>query len=186
MHVVLEPGSHVTLFVPAQKNDKLSQKLFVTLAWISGSGVSIGAWIQRLLSRLRECDLQRPTLPCLCFCQQWATWDTAWFLQECPCRSHRYYAKSCPASSPFLAQSQPCWLRLAFLSQRRCYSRLWQWSAYAFTGAPRGLVERARTEGLHHGRLRSAAICHLMNVMPCITNFFILRMPVCSKPKKLV
>ena len=62
-HVVLVPGSHVTLFVPAQKNDKLSQGLFVTLAWISGSGVLIGAWIQRLLSRLQECDLRRPTVP---------------------------------------------------------------------------------------------------------------------------
>jgi hypothetical protein len=62
-HEVLVPGSHVTLFVPAQKNDKLSQGLFVILARISGSGVLIGAWIQRLLSRLRECDLQRPTMP---------------------------------------------------------------------------------------------------------------------------
>jgi len=34
-NVVLVPGSHVTLFVPAQKNDKLSQRLFVTLAWIA-------------------------------------------------------------------------------------------------------------------------------------------------------
>jgi len=62
-HVVLVLGSHVTLFVPAQKNDKLSQGLFVTLAWISSSGVLIGAWIQQLLSRLQECDLQRPTVP---------------------------------------------------------------------------------------------------------------------------
>ena len=61
--VVLVPGSHVTLFVPAQKNDKLSQGLFVTLAWISGSGVLNGARIQRLLSRLWECDLQRPIVP---------------------------------------------------------------------------------------------------------------------------
>jgi len=106
-HVVLTPGSHITLFVPAQKNDKFSQGLFVTLAWISVSGFLIGAWIQRLLSRLKECNLQKPV--CLCFCQQWATWATDWFLQECPFRSHRCYAQSHPASSQFLARTQPCW-----------------------------------------------------------------------------
>ena len=62
-HLVLVPGSHVTLFVPAQKNDKLSQGLFVTLAWVSGSGVPIGAWIQRLQTRLKECGLQAPSVP---------------------------------------------------------------------------------------------------------------------------
>ena len=49
--------------MPAQKNDKFCQGLFVTLAWISGSGMLIGAWIQRLASRLRECNLQKPTVP---------------------------------------------------------------------------------------------------------------------------
>ena len=34
-HLTLVHGSHITLFVPAQKNDKLSQGHFVTLAWIS-------------------------------------------------------------------------------------------------------------------------------------------------------
>jgi len=50
-HVVLVPGSHVTLFVPDQKNDKLNQGLFVTLAlgfWFGD--VNHRVWIQRLLS----------------------------------------------------------------------------------------------------------------------------------------
>jgi len=62
----------------------------------------------------------------------------------------------------------------------------WGWFTVQGLKASLGLVYRARTEGLHHGRLRSAAICHLTNVMPCITNFFILRMPVCSEPNFLV
>ena len=122
-------------------------------------------------------------LPCLCFCHHWATWDTDWFLQECLCRSHRYYAKSCPAFSPFLAQSRPCWLcsagilvAEAVLLTAMAMGCLWiYWR-------PTWLVYRARTEGLHYGRLCSAAVCHLKNVMHCITHFFILRMPVCSGP----
>jgi len=62
-HLTLVHGSHITLFVPAQKNDKLSQGHFVTLAWISGSGVKIGEWILRLLSRLRNCGLTGPSVP---------------------------------------------------------------------------------------------------------------------------
>ena len=62
-HVVLVFASHVTLFVPAQKNDKLQQGHFVTLAWVTGSGVPIGAWILRLLRRLQSCGCLDPKVP---------------------------------------------------------------------------------------------------------------------------
>jgi len=61
--IVLEQGKHVLLFVPAQKIDPTHQGHFVTLAWVSGSGVKIGSWIQRLFHRLQVCNARHPACP---------------------------------------------------------------------------------------------------------------------------
>ena len=61
--IVLEQDRYVQLFVPAQKTDPTHQGHFVTLAWVSGSGVKIGFWIQRLLRRLQICGARHPACP---------------------------------------------------------------------------------------------------------------------------
>jgi len=61
--IVLEQGQHVLLFVPAQKTDPTHQGHFVTLAWVSGSGVKIGFWIQLLFHRLQVCNARHLACP---------------------------------------------------------------------------------------------------------------------------
>jgi len=56
-HVTFVPGSHVTLFVQAQKNDPRGQGSEVVIAWVTGSGVCVGRILQRLCARLEECGI---------------------------------------------------------------------------------------------------------------------------------
>ena len=62
-HVVLIPSSHLSLWVQGQKTDQLGQGHAVTLAWVTGSGIQLGWWVQRLLERLKQCDISYPSSP---------------------------------------------------------------------------------------------------------------------------
>ena len=62
-HVQLHCPSHVSIFVQGQKTDSYHKGHYVVLAWISGSGVPIGGWIQRLFLRLEECGRCVPASP---------------------------------------------------------------------------------------------------------------------------
>jgi len=56
-HLTFVPGSHVTLFIQAQKNDPRGQGSEVVIAWESGSGVCVGRILQLLDERLAECGI---------------------------------------------------------------------------------------------------------------------------------
>mmetsp|Transcript_22420 Transcript_22420/g.45346 ORF Transcript_22420/g.45346 Transcript_22420/m.45346 type:complete len:430 (+) Transcript_22420:155-1444(+) len=58
-HVSLVPGSHLTLFIQVQKNDSTGRGSEVVIAWVTGSGIPVGAWVSRLLQRLRESNIPR-------------------------------------------------------------------------------------------------------------------------------
>jgi len=64
-HVTFVPGSHVTLFVQAQKNDPRGQGSEVVIAWVMGSGVCVGHILQLLCARLEECGIP-PEGPLFC------------------------------------------------------------------------------------------------------------------------
>jgi hypothetical protein len=62
-HVQLHCPSHVSIFVQAQKTDSYHKGHFVILSWLSGSGVPIGGWLQRLFLRLDECGRRASDAP---------------------------------------------------------------------------------------------------------------------------
>lgn len=57
-HVAVVPGSHVRLFVAAQKNDPYNDGDMVPLAWVTQSGVRIGKTVQQYLQRLYDSGVQ--------------------------------------------------------------------------------------------------------------------------------
>jgi len=56
-HVTFVSGSHVTLFIQAQKNDPRGLGSEVVIAWVTGSGVCVGRILQLLQARLAECGI---------------------------------------------------------------------------------------------------------------------------------
>jgi len=58
-HVTYVRGSHVTLFIQAQKNDTTGRGSEVVVAWVTGSGVRVGEILLRLEARLDECNIPR-------------------------------------------------------------------------------------------------------------------------------
>jgi len=56
-HVTFVPGSHITLFIQAQKNDPKGLGSEVVISWVTGSGVCVGRILQLLQARLEECGI---------------------------------------------------------------------------------------------------------------------------------
>lgn len=62
-HLLVVHNRHISLYIQAQKTDSTRKGHHVTLAWTTGSGVTVGKWVLRLLSRLSECGVRAPHIP---------------------------------------------------------------------------------------------------------------------------
>ena len=62
-HLTFSPPTHLSLWVQGQKTDQFGHGHAVTLAWVSGSGIQIGDWVQRLMTRLKTCGISHPSSP---------------------------------------------------------------------------------------------------------------------------
>mmetsp|Transcript_60797 Transcript_60797/g.125212 ORF Transcript_60797/g.125212 Transcript_60797/m.125212 type:complete len:341 (+) Transcript_60797:317-1339(+) len=85
-HVTFVPGSHVTLFVQAQKNDPRGKGMEVVIAWVTGSGVCVGRILQLLCARLEACGIPEEG-PLFCAT---SSFKSGGFLMPAPGREARF------------------------------------------------------------------------------------------------
>ena len=150
-HVQLHCPSHVSIFVQGQKTDSYHKGHYVVLAWISGSGVPIGGWIQRLFLRLEECGRCVPASPL--FLPTMGNHGFKCVTQGQPVSKPDTFKRLLPRVFPMF-QSHPHFLVL--FNWHSC--RRWR---YPWVLARRVFVPPGPSRGLEHGGGPQGICCRL-------------------------